>query len=481
MIRRSRRLNRLQDGDSGNASQSTSNGTPVNIVRSNARLLNNGGSIISNRRVVRTSNGSQLGVVISRNISDNNITNSELSNEEVETNSEDYAIRINQLNNEVNRLNQELSAQRELNNNQSIHNQLLTSQQSRGANRSADRSRSRSVLRNHRRPGFKEAIKHRMVFTGDGDADYEDWREQVQLSIFSVYDLSEEEKIMYLTANMEGQARRFIVSGNQGTTFDRVVNFDKLMKEGFEGKVDWHGKFFGCKQQSGEKIRMYVNKLQVLCRKMFPNGNKEEINKLCLTQIKLHALPEHKSILKYINLENPFEDIIKQLTSNEDLEEVSKTKKRNNTEMMNNIESKDLSNENKVVMEPESCSIKKMKEDFNNTAKQIKDNVKSNINNLTDVVNRTQEQINELMSFQRNHVQLNELNNRSRRPIRCFFCGKFGHMVGKCRNAPENDKKRILQQLREKTFNFQEWEKQLAQRQNSLNSRPTLEKSAPPA
>ncbi len=84
--------------------------------------------------------------------------------------------------------------------------------------------------------------------------------------------MTEEEKVMYLTANLEGQARRFILSGRpHGGTYNRLVDFDKAMKEGFEGKIDWHSKFFGCKQQLNEKIRIYVNKLQVLGRKMFPN------------------------------------------------------------------------------------------------------------------------------------------------------------------------------------------------------------------
>ena len=101
MIRRSRRLNRLQDGASGNASQSTSNGTPVIEVRSNERPLSHRGGRVSSRRVVRTGNGNQIRVVISGEVGENNTTNNEVISEEVETNIVHYTAMINQLNVEV--------------------------------------------------------------------------------------------------------------------------------------------------------------------------------------------------------------------------------------------------------------------------------------------------------------------------------------------------------------------------------------------
>ncbi len=139
-------------------------------MRTNARPLSNRGGRISSQRVVRTGNGNQLGVVISRDGNEGNSTDNEIRDGEVEPNNENYTTMLNQMSCEINRLNQELSAQRELNG-----NRLLNSQQ----RRETIRSRSRSATKRNRRLAFKEAIKHRMVFTGDGDADYEDWREQV--------------------------------------------------------------------------------------------------------------------------------------------------------------------------------------------------------------------------------------------------------------------------------------------------------------
>jgi hypothetical protein len=238
-------------------------------------------------------------------------------------------------------------------------------------NRSRSRSRSNVIRTN--RPGFKEAIRSKFTFSGDGEADYDDWREQVELSVFTVYEMTEEEKVMYLTANLEGQARRFVLSGRpNGGTFKRLVDFDRIMKEGFEGRIDWHSKFFGCKQQPNEKIRIYVNKLQVLGRKMFPNAAKEDIDKLCLNQIKQHALQEHKLVLKYIKLNQPLEEIIDQLITNENLEDVSKARKRKENEMLNNIETdQELNGKGKVEI-PEQGAVKRMREEFNNTTKQMK-------------------------------------------------------------------------------------------------------------
>jgi hypothetical protein len=240
------------------------------------------------------------------------------------------------------------------------------------------------VERRHDRPGFKEAIRSKYTFSGEGEADYDDWREQVELSIFTVYDLTEEEKVMYLTANLEGQARRFVLSGRpHGGTFSRLVDFDKTMKEGFEGKIDWHSKFFGCKQQPDEKIRIYVNKLQVLGRKMLPNAAKEDVDKLCLNQVKQHALQEHKLVLKYINLQQPVEEIIKQLTTNENLED----RKRKGTEMLCNIE---VEREVATNKGRKGVELKKIKED----------SFKNDMASLADVLRKTQEKISELMSLQ---------------------------------------------------------------------------------
>jgi hypothetical protein len=362
---------------------------------------------------------------------------------------------VNELRAMINSLQQELATRRE--ESTRLTNEIDNS-------RIDNVNSSREAIGRSGRPGFKEAIKKTFLFSGDGENDYEDWRDQVKLSVFSVYDLTEEEKVMYLTANLEGQARRFILSGNQNPmSLTRLEDFDKAMKEGFEGRIDWHSKFFGCKQQANEKIRIYVNKLQVFSRKMLPNGTKEEVDKLCLNQIKQHALPEHKMVLKYINLDQPLEDVIKQLTTNENMEEVTKGKKRKESEMMNNVEVVQLQQAEEIMIikeknESEASSMKKLKEDFGNTTKQIKDSFRSQMANVSEVLQKNQEQMNQLMTVYKQREQMNEVGNKTRRVLKCYFCGKPGHGFNRCRDATQNDKNKIGQQLRDRTFDFSKLE-----------------------
>ena len=114
-----------------------------------------------------------------------------------------------------------------------------------------------------------------------------------------------------------------------------------------------------------------------------------------MNQIKQHASDEHKLVLKYINLERPLEDIVKQLTTNENMEEVIKCgKKRKEAEHIELGKHEVFISKEKE--ESEANVIKKMKEDFSNTTKIMKDSFKSQIANVKEVVEKTQEQMNEL-------------------------------------------------------------------------------------
>ena len=81
--------------------------------------------------------------------------------------------------------------------------------------------------------------------------------------------------------------------------------------------------------------------------------------------------------------------------------------------------------------------------------------------NISEVLQKNQEQMNELMTVCKNREQINEIGIRNRRVLRCYFCGKTGHGFNRCRDATQNDKNKIGQQLKDRTFDFSKLEKEI--------------------
>ena len=244
----------LQHGDSRN--NLIIEDAPVGnvLIRREGRRSGRGRNGVRQGTEDQSGGGVSRGVGISSDVEmRNNVENTNHSNRNVNE-------EVNELREMIDGLQRELATRRD-------ESTRLTNEVDNSRMDSVNNSRI--TIERSRRPGFKEAIKKVFLFSGDGEDDYEDWRDQIKLSVFSVYDLTEEEKVMYLAANLQGQARRFILSGNQNPmSLTRLEDFDKAMKEGFEGRIDWHSKFFGCRQQPNEKIRIYVNRLLVFSRKM---------------------------------------------------------------------------------------------------------------------------------------------------------------------------------------------------------------------
>ncbi len=106
--------------------------------------------------------------------------------------------------------------------------------------------------------------------------------------------------------------------------------------------------------------------------------------------------------------------------------------------------------------------MKKQKEDYSNSLRQLRD------------------QINSVREQSRSESMP---NNRAKG---CYHCGIAGHAFNSCRAATEEEKKEIVKQLQQRTFNFEIFRKKVLQaandrvkRSDSLNSKPATTKSTP--
>jgi hypothetical protein len=116
-------------------------------------------------------------------------------------------------------------------------------------------------------------------------------------------------------------------------------------------------------------------------------------------------------------------------------------------------------------------AMKKLKKDISNTTKQINNNFKSQILSIATQLKVLRKS---KISYQGREF------SRTKRVLRCFYCGRVGHGFIYCHDATQNNKNKLIKQLENKTFDFKAWE--LKRRISvPLNLRAALQKSTPSA
>ncbi len=121
----------------------------------------------------------------------------------------------------------------------------------------------------------------------------------------------------------------------------------------------------------------------------------------------------------------------------------------------------------------------KNKNDFNNTIKQIKENMNSKFANIQETINSLTTESKE-MQKQFNNKNVRYGSNDTKKYI-CFYCAKPNHRFENCKNAREEEKNAIRTLLKEKKFDYRKLREkayELEQQRNEkygqmpLNSKP---------
>jgi hypothetical protein len=284
-------------------------------------------------------------------------------------------------------------------------------------------------------------------FSGKEEEDYEVWYEDVE-AFFRQYDLSAEDKIAMMDANLTGMARH-AVHGVSLASLKTVAAVNAYLKGIFSDRVNWYNKFENCKQGATEKVKAYAVRLETAARRCGHQG--ATLDQMCVTHFRRHTRPEFVALLQSCLPNTDFDTAIDHAVAFEQDVQGDEKKKsaKRPFELMKTSE-----------VDEYTCETKKMREEYINGLKT-----------LTDKLNSLKSQM--------------KPGSQSNRLTACFHCGIAGHRFTECRKATEQDKSKISGLLQARKFNFDEFRAK-AQRvevereqKRSLNSKSTTSSSTP--
>ncbi|XP_008830744.1 zinc finger CCHC domain-containing protein 18 [Nannospalax galili] len=126
-----------------------------------------------------------------------------------------------------------------------------------------------------------------------GEETFENWLSQVN-AVLPDWNVSEEEKIKRLMRTLRGPARevtRLLQAANPSLNVAEFLRAMKLVFGESESSVTAHGKFFNTLQAQGEKISLYVIRLEVQLQNAIQAGvfDEKEANRTRLHQLLVGA------------------------------------------------------------------------------------------------------------------------------------------------------------------------------------------------
>ena len=231
-----------------------------------------------------------------------------------------------------------------------------------------DNERSKNSNRISDLCGYKMKIR---TFNGSATEDYDVWWENL-CAFFELYpSLIENEKVRLFNAHLGDEARKYVHNINL-RTISTVGELHEIFRKTFSDKYDWHNLLMNIKQKVDEKIRPFSIRLRIAATKCGFIG--EMLDKTCVNYLKHSCLPLFQNIMSNC-LHNTLYDVIiehaiqferSQEAKNEN--HFKKPPKRKFDEVLG------ITDEN-VNLE------KKIKQEYTNNMKQLKDQMNSNLTN----------------------------------------------------------------------------------------------------
>jgi hypothetical protein len=139
-----------------------------------------------------------------------------------------------------------------------------------------------------------------------------------------------------MEAQLKGEARRFLSTVDMNRI--RTVNDLHLkLLPVFGDRINWHAKLQSCRQEPGEKIKQFSQKIKVATKKAHGSCDDAAFDNACLQHMKSHCLPEVKEILRHCLPGTSFDVVIQHIVELENSGELDygrKAAKRKNDGVM---------------------------------------------------------------------------------------------------------------------------------------------------
>jgi hypothetical protein len=167
-----------------------------------------------------------------------------------------------------------------------------------------------SVSVKHRHQDQLRHVKQKLPsFGSKQDECFDLWWDQV-VAFFGQYDLSDEDKIKLVNANITGEKRGVLGK----LDFDKIKTMDSLhetLSSFFEPKTNWFNKLQHSRQLPNEKFKDFSNRINRYARKAGYSEN-ELLENVCLNLLKEHCVPELKALLKATPYTFKYNDVVQQ-------------------------------------------------------------------------------------------------------------------------------------------------------------------------
>ena len=287
--------------------------------------------------------------------------------------------------------------------------------------------------------GYKMKIEK---FKGGTDEDYDIWWEDLQ-AFFELYSFTEEDKVHLYNAHLGGVARSFIQSEDL-RKIKTVEELHLILRNTFSNKYDWHNVLMNIKQEPTEKIRPYSVRLKVAARKCCFTNNVAVLDNMCVNYLKRTCNPEFHNIMSNCLPNTPYDVIVEHAIQFERANEL-KTFQDDKDKKPTKRKADDLNE----ISEDEPSMEKKIKQDFSNTFKQLKDQISSQLNKIQEQIRDNRSNSNRFRSTTSNRSDV-----RNTKGNVCFHCAKPNHNFNDCRSATMDQKNAISNLLKEKKFDF---------------------------
>ena len=303
-------------------------------------------------------------------------------------------------------------------------------------------------------------------FEGKEEEDYDVWFSDVE-AFFKLYQFPEHEKVRIMNANLGGEARKY-VHGLEDCQYDSVAKLSTILKAAFSERINWNDVLNNSKQKSEESIKCFARRLKIAGRKCDLNG--KSLDSQCLSILKKNALPYIVKLLLNCMPDVTFDTAVDYAIQYErNAGEQEKKQFKRKYEYVDQIDDSDSFDDSKDSMR---TMLKRQKEEFTNTNKQIKDTIRSVKEQVCQISKASESSINN-DKFRSNRSDETKDRTKSKFGLFCYHCGHGGHRYTDCKNATQKDIKTISKELKERKFDFKEWKERIAklgEQKHSLNS-----------
>ena len=183
-------------------------------------------------------------------------------------------------------------------------------------------------------------------------------------AFFALYSFNENEKIKLFNAHLGGEVRKFLQNEDM-EKLDSVEKLQELFRCTFSEKYDWQNVLMNIQQKPDEKVRPFSVRLRVAARKCGFQGS--TLDNMCVNYLKRSCAPHLRTLLGNCLPGTPYDVIVEHAIQHERTKELDQAEKKTTKRKSEDL---DVTETNEKNLE------KKIKQDYTNTIKQLKDQEK---------------------------------------------------------------------------------------------------------